>query len=163
LTATFLSAAWFRPSAEQWRAIALRTRRRAPRPILAAAVFFAIAYVIDQSGKVGSAVESSSVWVLSPDGQNMVQVLAIAAAQGFGSMYGVVAPYLGLLAGFISGSETSAIAMLSRFHMETAQALGKPAQIGLLLAAASAVGGGLASVISPAKLQNAARDHRPHW
>jgi lactate permease len=156
LIATFLSAAWFRPSGEQWRAIVSRTRRRAPRPVLAAAVFFAIAYVIDQSGKVGSAVGSSSVWVLPPDRQNMVQVLAIAAAQGFGSMYGVVAPYLGLLAGFISGSETSAIAMLSRFHMETAQALGKPAHVGLLLAAASAVGGGLASVISPAKLQNAA-------
>jgi lactate permease len=71
-------------------------------------------------------------------------------------MYGLAAPYLGLLAGFISGSETSAIAMVSRFHMETAHALGKAAPIGLLLAAASAVGGGLASVISPAKLQNAA-------
>jgi len=46
--------------------------------------------------------------------------------------------------------------MLSRFHLETSAALGKPAATGLLLAAASAVGGGLASVISPAKLQNAA-------
>ena len=46
--------------------------------------------------------------------------------------------------------------MLSRFHTETAAALGKPITVGLLLAAASGVGGGLASVISPAKLQNAA-------
>jgi lactate permease len=157
LVATFISAAWFRPTAAQWRSIRERTRLRAPRPVLAAAVFFAIAYVIDQSGKVWNAAAGSGpAWVLPPDGRNMVQVLALAAAQGFGSIYGVAAPYLGLLAGFISGSETSAIAMLSRFHMETARALGKPAHIGLLLAAASAVGGGLASVISPAKLQNAA-------
>jgi lactate permease len=156
LVATFLSALWLRPSAAQWRTIAARTRKRAPRPVLAAAVFFAIAYVIDQSGKVVSAAGSGPAWVLPPDGRNMVQVLATAAAEGFGGLYGLAAPYLGLLAGFIAGSETSAIAMLSRFHIETASALGKPAEIGLLLAAASAVGGGLASVISPAKLQNAA-------
>jgi lactate permease len=156
LVATFVSAAWFRPSVKQWREILSRTKKRAPRPVFAAAVFFAIAYVIDQSGKVWGAAGSGTAWILPSDGQNMVQVLATAAAQGFGSMYGLVAPYLGLLAGFISGSETSAIAMLSRFHMETSRALGRPASIGLLLAAASAVGGGLASVISPAKLQNAA-------
>jgi lactate permease len=156
LVATFVSAAWFRPTSGQWRTILERTRRRAPRPVLAAAVFFAIAYIIDQSGKVWNTAGGGPAWILPPDGRNMVQVLAVAAAHGFGSLYGVTAPYLGLLAGFISGSETSAIAMLSRFHMETARALGRPAHVGLLLAAASAVGGGLASVISPAKLQNAA-------
>jgi lactate permease len=86
----------------------------------------------------------------------MIHVVATAAAATFGPAYGLAAPYLGLLAGFISGSETSAIAMLSRFHTETAAALGKPITVGLLLAAAGGVGGGLASVISPAKLQNAA-------
>jgi lactate permease len=83
-------------------------------------------------------------------------VVAAAAAGLFGGSYGIAAPYLGLLAGFISGSETSAIAMLSRFHTETAATLGKPLAIGLLLAASGGIGGGLASVISPAKLQNAA-------
>lgn len=155
LVATFVSALWLRPTAAQWRAIGRRTAKRAPRPVLAAGVFFAIAFVIDQSGKVlGPA--GGPAWLLPADGRNMVQVLAQAAAQGFGAVYGLAAPYLGLLAGFIAGSETSAIAMLSRFHIETSRALGRPAEIGLLLAAASAVGGGLASVISPAKLQNAA-------
>lgn len=86
----------------------------------------------------------------------MIHVVAAAAAGLFGGAYGLAAPYLGLLAGFISGSETSAIAMLSRFHTETAAALGRPVRVGLLLAAAGGIGGGLASVISPAKLQNAA-------
>jgi lactate permease len=152
LAATLISAAFFRPTAAQWRTILARTSRRAPRPVLAAAVFFAIAFVIDHSGKVASA----GGWSLPDPSRNMIHVVAAAAASAFGGLYGLVAPYLGLLAGFISGSETSAIAMLSRFHMETARALGKPAALGLLLAAASGIGGGLASVISPAKLQNAA-------
>ena len=71
----------------------------------------------------------------------------------FGKLYPFVAPYLGLLAGFISGSETSAIAMLTAIHLSTAEKIGA---LGLLIAAASGIGGGLASVISPAKLQNAA-------
>lgn len=143
------SALFFRPSKEVWRSILGKTARRAPRPMLAAAVYFAIALVIDHSGK-------DAAWALADRSHNMIHLVAAGAAGLFGGAYGLVAPYLGLLAGFISGSETSAIAMLSRFHTETASALGKPVAIGLLLAAAGGVGGGLASVISPAKLQNAA-------
>ena len=163
LVATLVAAVWLKPTAEQWRAVLARTRRRAPRPVFAAAVFFAIAYVIDHSGKIAAAAGGVAgaaggglAWVLPDPARNMTHVVAAAAAAGFGALYGLAAPYLGLLAGFISGSETSAIAMLSRFHLETSAALGKPTATGLLLAAASAVGGGLASVISPAKLQNAA-------
>ncbi len=153
---TLIAALFLRPTREQWGSILRRTGKRAPRPVLAAAVFFAIAYVIDHSGKIPAMVGKVDPWVLPAVERNMVHVVARAAAATFGSFYGFAAPYLGLLAGFISGSETSAIAMLSRFHTETATALGKPAHLGLLLAAASGIGGGLASVISPAKLQNAA-------
>ena len=83
----------------------------------------------------------------------MVALLAKASASAFGHLYPIVAPFLGLLGGFISGSETSAIAMLTNLHMTTAQEIGA---IGLVVAAASGIGAGLASVISPAKLQNAA-------
>jgi lactate permease len=165
LISTLIATLWLRPARMQWRGILSKTGKRAPRPVFAAAVFFAIAYVIDHSGKIVEAAGgagaaaggiASGAWVLPDPSRNMVHVVAAAAAGAFGSFYGLAAPYLGLLAGFISGSETSAIAMLSRFHMETAANLGRPVPIGLLLAAASAVGGGLASVISPAKLQNAA-------
>jgi lactate permease len=64
----------------------------------------------------------------------------------------VIAPFLGLLGGFVSGSETSSIAMFTALHLSTAEKIGA---VGLLIAAASGIGGGLASVISPAKLQNA--------
>jgi lactate permease len=83
----------------------------------------------------------------------MVHLLAGASATTFGRLYPLAAPFLGLLGGFISGSETSAIAMLTSLHLSTSKVIGAT---GLLIAAASGIGGGLASVISPAKLQNAA-------
>jgi len=120
--------------------------KRAPRPMLASAVFFAIAFLINHSGKNAS-------WDLINPANNMVYVIADAASSAFGRFYPAVAPFLGLLSGFISGSETSAIAMLTGIHLSTAEKIGA---FGLVVAAASGIGGGLASVISPAKLQNAA-------
>jgi lactate permease len=108
-------------------------------------VFFAIAFVINHSGK-------GVDWQLVDPSRNMIQVIARASAAAFGGLYPLVAPFLGLLGGFISGSETSSIAMLTALHLSTAEKIGAA---GLLIAAASGIGGGLASVISPAKLQNA--------
>ena len=120
--------------------------KRFPRPMLAAGVFFAIALVINHSGK-------GMDWILADPTNNMVFVLADAASRAFGRLYPLAAPYLGLFAGFISGSEASAIAMLTGLHLTTASKIGAN---GIVVAAASGIGGGLASVISPAKLQNAA-------
>jgi lactate permease len=120
--------------------------KRTPRPMLASGVFFAIAFIINHSGK-------NAAWDLVDPANNIVYVIADAASRGFGKFYPAVAPFLGLLSGFISGSETSAIAMLTAIHLSTAEKIGV---LGLLIAAASGIGGGLASVISPAKLQNAA-------
>ena len=126
--------------------LAAAVEQACPRPMLASAIFFAIAFIINHSGK-------NADWQLVEQSSNMVYVIADAASQTFGKFYPLVAPYLGLLAGFISGSETSAIAMLTAIHLSTAEKIGA---VGLLIAAASGIGGGLASVISPAKLQNAA-------
>jgi lactate permease len=120
--------------------------KRAPRPVFSAAIFFAIAYLYNQSGKENS-------WHLVDENINMISVLAIAAGSTFTRFYPLISPYLGLFAGFISGSETSAIVMLTNLHLTTAKSIGA---VGLVIAAASGIGGGLASVISPAKLQNAA-------
>jgi lactate permease len=120
--------------------------KRAPRPVLAASVFFALAFVLNHSGK-------GVDWLLLDPARNMIAVVAGAAASVFGKFYPVAAPFIGLLGGFVSGSEASAIAMLTKLHLATAEKIGA---YGILIAAASGIGGGLASVISPAKLQNAA-------
>jgi lactate permease len=146
LVSTILALPFLKATRPQLAASLRKWLKRAPRPALAAAVFFAIAFVINHSGK-------GADWNLAVPQNNMVHVLAAAAAAALGGLYPLVAPLLGLLGGFVSGSETSSIAMLTALHLETADRIGAS---GLLIAAASGIGGGLASAISPAKLQNAA-------
>jgi lactate permease len=146
LVSTLLALPFLKPTKKQLGDSFKKWLQRAPRPMLASAVFFAIAYLMNHSGK-------GLDWVLAVPNHNMIAVLANASSAAFGKFYPLAAPYLGLLAGFVSGSETSAIAMLTNLHLSAAQQIGA---LGLVVAAVSGIGGGLASVISPAKLQNAA-------
>ena len=146
LVSTLLALPFLKPTRQQLGDSLRKWIKRAPCPMLSSAIFFAIAYIMNHSGKALD-------WTLADPTRNMVAVLANASSATFGRGYPLIAPYLGLLAGFVSGSEASAIAMLTRLHMSTAEQIGAA---GLLVAAASGIGGGLASVISPAKLQNAA-------
>ena len=146
LISTICALPLLRPSRSQLKTTVKKWLKRAPRPMLASAVFFIIAYIYNQSGK-------NSSWELIESSYNMISVLANGSAEVFGKFYPMVSPFLGMLAGFISGSETSAIAMLTNLHLSTASKIGIG---GMVIAAASGIGGGLASVISPAKLQNAA-------
>ena len=146
LISTICALPFLRPSKTQLNISIKKWLKRAPRPMLASAVFFMIAYIYNQSGKDAN-------WQLIESSTNMISVLANGSAELFGRFYPFISPFLGMLAGFISGSETSAIAMLTNLHLSTASKIGVG---GILIAAASGIGGGLASVISPAKLQNAA-------
>jgi len=150
LVSSLLSLPFLRATGTQLKETMAVWWKRAPRPVFSAAVFFAIAYIINHSGKSGM-LGPDGKWLADPN-VNMVALLATASAHTFGKLYTLVAPYLGLLAGFVSGSETSAIAMLTKLHLVTAEKIGAS---GYIIGAASAIGGGLASVISPAKLQNA--------
>ena len=130
--------------------------KRAPRPVLAAAIFFAMAEVLNFSGWV---IGSGGVWLNPTDAvngldptNNMIYLLATLTG-AIGLLYPIMAPFLGLLSGFISGSETSAIAMFTKYHIEASANIGANSMV---VAASNGIGGGLASVLSPAKIQNAA-------
>ena len=86
----------------------------------------------------------------------MVQILASYSSQVFSNAYGALVAFIGLLGGFITGSEASTIAMFATYTMKTANLLEMGLTGMLIVTAGLAFGGGLASVISPAKLQNAA-------
>jgi lactate permease len=83
----------------------------------------------------------------------VIWVLSHGSAMAFGALYTVISGYLGLFGGFLSGSEASTIAMFTKYHLLTSKLLNVDA---LIVSAVTTIGGGLASVISPAKLQNAA-------
>jgi lactate permease len=125
-------------------------KKRAPRPVLAAAIFFAMAEVMNFSGWI---VDSGGIWTSPIDPTNNMIFLLASATAGLGLLYPMLAPFMGLLGGFISGSETSAIAMFTKYHVETSNLIGANS---IVVAASNGVGGGLASVLSPAKIQNAA-------
>lgn len=122
--------------------------KRAPRPVFSAAIFFAVGEVMNMSGY--SMAEKKFVT------SSMVKVLADFSAQFFQGAYGSVTAFIGLLGGFITGSEASTIAMFAKYTMTTSKNLGLDLNGLILITAGMAFGGGLASVISPAKLQNAA-------
>jgi lactate permease len=145
LVSTLLALPFLKVNKAQLGTSIQKWLKRAPRPMLASAIFFAIAFINNHSGK-------GVDWTLVNPENNMVVVLANASSAIFGQAYPFIAPFLGLLGGFVSGSETSSIAMFTALHLSTAEKIGAT---GILIAAASGIGGGLASVISPAKLQNA--------
>ncbi|RLI61374.1 MAG: L-lactate permease [Promethearchaeia archaeon] len=122
--------------------------KRSYRPVYAAAIYFSVAFIFIYSGTTINSVG----WIHNSD-NNMIYLLAKATAAQFGNFYPLIVPFIGMLGGFISGSETSSIAMFTNYHSQTATQLGISA---LVVGSANGIGGGLASVISPAKIQNAA-------
>ena len=149
LVSTILSAIFIRPSGKAVKETLSKWVKRAPRPTYSAAIFFAIAFVMNNSGTQNL----GAVWKIVEPASNMIWVLSQGSAMAFGAMYPFISGYLGLFGGFLSGSEASTIAMFTKYHLLTSKLLNVDA---LIVTAVTAIGGGLASVISPAKLQNAA-------
>jgi len=133
-----------RALAESWSSFC----KRAPKPVFSSFVFFAAGEIMNMTGY--------SMATGKFEAASMVKVTADAASHTFGSAYGWIASYVGLLGGFITGSEASGIAMFAKFAMQTGKNLSYGVDGLIVVAAAIAFGGGLASVISPVKLQNAA-------
>jgi lactate permease len=143
-----LAVPFIRPTASQLRGTLALWLKRAPRPVFAAAIFFSIGEVMNMAGYSIAAKQ-----FVAP---SMVKVLADFSARFFQDSYGGVVSFIGLFGGFITGSESSTIAMFAKYTMTTAKNLHMSTTGLILVTAALAFGGGLASVISPAKLQNAA-------
>lgn len=148
LVSTFLSMVFIKPTASQLKETFSVWIKRAPRPVFAVAIFFSIGEIMNMSGYD---MVSKKFAVAS-----MVQVLANFSSQIFSNAYGSVIAFIGLLGGFITGSEASTIAMFATYTMKTSNLLQMGLTGMLIVTAGLAFGGGLASVISPAKLQNAA-------
>lgn len=127
--------------------------KRSIRPVFAAAIFFSVAFVINYSGATGL-FNADGSWYINQS-NNMIYALADVSEKVFGRFYPLIVPFIGLLGGFVSGSETSAIAMFTKYQFDTGRSLGLSNMGIVVLGSANGIGGGLASVLSPAKIQNA--------
>ena len=108
--------------------------------MISAAIFFAIAWILNNSAPAN-------------DPLNMISILSEFTSTNFSLIFPLLVPFIGFFGGFVSGSETSSIKMFSGYHVKTSNALNLDP---MTMATSNGVGGGLASVITPAKVQNAA-------
>ncbi len=125
--------------------------KRAWSPTLAAAVFFAIAYVMDWSGQ--TVINNTLTFVSGSYDLNMNAVIGFTLAMVFGIAFPVISPLLGLFGSFVSGSETSSNVMFYGILQKATQVLNLDFT---KVYAAHMVAGGIASGIAPAKIINAA-------
>jgi lactate permease len=79
----------------------------------------------------------------------MIVILAEGISRVFGSIYPFVAPWIGLLGAFMTGSNTNSNVVFGVLQQETAQLAGLSAA---LILAAQTTGGALGSMIAPAKI-----------
>ena len=147
---TLLAFPIFHPTKAQLSETMKKLGKRGFKPLISVCLFFAVGLVMNFSGMQ---ILPDGSWAMLDPMKNMVYCLSTASAQVFGVAYPVVVPILGLFGGFVTGSESTALAMFAPSNLLTATFLGIN---GPVLAAATGIAGGLASVISPVKLQNCA-------
>ena len=122
--------------------------KRFPAPMVSSVIYFCIAYVMMYS--CYAATGEGGAWVMVDQSKNIIAMWANAAADVFGMAYPIVNSFLGLLSGFVTGSETSTVAMFAKYNLLSSEILGLNP---LTVIAGGAVGAGLASVLTPVKLQ----------
>jgi len=154
--ATVLCVPFYRGGWRHFKAATGKWAKLGLRPVLSAMLFFATAYLMWHSGKAQIIDKYNCLnWVI-PDGHmNMIDVMVNFCKSSFDGAYAVAGTIAGLRMGFISGSETLPIIILTRGHLEAAYALLKSGGAGIFIAAASAVAASLMVMLNPARLQNA--------
>jgi lactate permease len=101
-------------------------------------------------------VMSSSVSIASMvtmavvmENSGMTDALARGLAEGMGALFPAVAPWIGALGAFMTGSNTNSNVVFGALQLRTAELLGYSAAV---ILAGQTAGAGLASVIAPTKL-----------
>ena len=149
LISTLITAPVLIRSKEEVGKITQLWLKRAWSPTLAAMVFFAIAYVMDWSGK---SVNSGAL-TLATGASNMNVVIGLVLALIFGVAFPLFSPMLGLFGSFVSGSETSSNVMFYGILKKSTDVLNLNF---IQVYAAHLVAGGIASGVAVAKIINAA-------
>jgi lactate permease len=153
LVSTVITAPFLIRSKDEFKKITTIWLKRSWSPVIAAMVFFAIAYVMDWSGK--SVINGALTFAQGASGFNMNIVIGTVLALAFGIAFPLISPSLGLFGSFVSGSETSSNVMFYGI-LKKATA---PDMLNLdfiKVYAAHMVAGGIASGIAVAKIINAA-------
>ncbi len=157
--ATILSLPILKPTRRQVANAAALWARRIWQPFIAYSLFFGVAYVMAWSamgltnGKLVPTAEFATM--------NMNNVVGLTLAAVFGSMFVFVAPWLGLFGAVVGGSEASSNVMFYPIQHKAVEGigltqLGENSSVFMTIYGSHANGGGIASAITPSKINNAA-------
>ncbi len=158
LVAVIISILILRPKRETLKRTTTVWFQRIWSPFIAYSVYFAIAYVMAYSAME---LGGESGWFLQPtdkfDDFNMNGVLAACLAAAFGAGYLWIASSLGLFGAIVGGSETGSNVLFMKIQHSTATS----AEVGLTndqfltMYGGHGAAGGVASAITPSKINNA--------
>jgi lactate permease len=159
LVAIVLSLPILKPSRQQLSKTVNLWLRRIWQPFVAYALFFGVAYVMAWSAmdiSNGKIVPTSAFAAV-----NMNNVVGLTLASLFSSMFVLVAPWLGLFGAVVGGSEASSNVMFFPIQYKAAEGIGLTAagqnsSAFMTIYGSHANGGGIASAITPSKINNAA-------
>ncbi len=151
--AILISIIVLRPTKEQLTKTSKTWLKRMWSPFLAYSIYFCISYVM-----AFSAMETVGA-NLSPTGDfakyNMNNILGATLAAAFGIGYIFVAPTLGLFGAVVGGSETGSNVMFLGIQQKASVNIGLKFDQFMTIYGAHAAAGGIASSITPAKINNA--------
>lgn len=157
--AILLSLPVLRPSRKQLAKTVNLWLRRIWQPFIAYSFFFGVAYVMAWSSmdvSNGSLVSTAQFATM-----NMNNVVGLTLAAVFGSMFVFVAPWLGLFGAVVGGSEASSNVLFFPIQHKAAEGIGlttagQNSPAFMTLYGSHANGGGIASAITPSKINNGA-------
>lgn len=153
MVVSFISIFILKPTGKQLSNVFKLWISRIWGPFLAYSLFFAVAFIMAWSAM--EVVNGKLVPSKYFDQYNMDRIIGITLAEIFGPAYPFIAPFLGLFGAFVGGSETASNVLFAKIQWEaTLSTVGAGAFMWIY--AAHAVGGGIASAITPSKITNAA-------
>lgn len=151
--AVFLSLLTLRPTKKQVKNAFATWLKRFLGPFLAYSLYFCIAFVMAYSAMeiVNGVLIASALY----NELNMNVVLGSTLATIFGTGYIFVAASLGLFGAIVGGSETSSNVLFLNIQKTATSKIGLSDAGFMTVYGSHAVAGGIASAITPAKINNA--------
>jgi lactate permease len=125
--------------------------KRTWKPAASSAVYFAIAYMMCYSAYV---IQSGSFTKIDGFADWNINTIVGSVVAGTGALYPLLAPLLGMFGAVVAGSETSSNIMFLQIQNTAASKLGLDSHF-LTIFGGHAIAGGVASAITPAKINNA--------
>jgi len=158
LASILLSLPVLKPNKEQLRKVTKLWSKRIWGPFVAYSLFFSISFVMAYSAMTIGTTDTGATGLIHTSAfpaHNMNYIVGSALASVFGAGYIFVAASLGLFGAVVGGSETGSNVMFFPIQQQASSNIGLSDKGIMTVYGAHANAGGVASAITPSKINNA--------